>query len=724
MADLLKTTKNAGHYHLVYIRRLEEGYTSSEKPRKHRHSVIFTYKTDPMTGMEMTNPETGGSMPDNIVLAEAENHTHELEEIKDSNSVPDGKDDEKVVEVLRLYKRAKEFEGDAFEKAEECEKFYASDQWEKKTKAKLKAEERAALTINEIEAKLDILGGYQRRNRTQFQFLPVEGGDEIGANLATLVVKNVGNQNEFDHEENVFFDDLMIAGRAAWDVDVDYNDNIDGEITIKNRPWKKLRLGPHDDARLSDLEYLCNTDMFSEAKVKQLWPDKKKEVGLMFNADGEGDAEQDDTDRVPGKQYDTEPLRDIGAMLESRDIIDVEQKNIRVIECWRKVYRRVFTIVAEADDFVFEVPISDKAMANKAKTIKGLTAVPRNPFYMRVTTIAGSVLLSDDIPELAVQDFQTIVAYAKKRGADFWGKIRPALDPQREMNKRISQSMDILNRCVVYAIYYDDKTFDKLGDVKPFKENATKPGALIKVADTTRPPRREEGVKFPSEVAQMITISRETLREILSIGPAMQGLEQGTDSGIALIEKKKQGVIGNEFLFDNKSMAKRRLGKILLSMIQTHYSPQRIARIVMSQAARDASGDDGEMPTLPMPGQDGQPQQQDLSEFTMEEIVAFLEERDLTKYDVVAAEREWTPTVRRATFYEMSQMMNHGAPIPTELIFDLSDLPKKQKDKAIAMVQQAQQRTEQMENAKIKSETDKAMIAAQSRMQSVGNEAI
>jgi len=720
MPDLLKTTKDAGHYHLVYVRRLEEGYTSVEKPRKHRHDVVFRYKMDPMTGRELVDPKTGGTVPEEIVLAEAEGHTHRLEEIVDSNSVPRGKEEEKVAEVLRLWKTAKEFDGDAFEKAEECERFYASDQWEKGTKDKLKAEQRAALTINEIEAKLDILGGYQRRNRTQFQFLPVEGGDEIGANLATLVVKNVCNQNEFEHEENEFFDDLMIAGRGAWDVDIDYNENIEGDIVIKHRPWKKLRLGPHDDARLSDLEYLCNHDMYSEAKVKQMWPDKKSEVGLMFAAAGED--EQDDTPRSPGRQYDTEPLKDFGSMLESPDMIDLERKNIRVIECWRKMYRRVFTIVAEDDDFVFEEPIADKAMANKAKTIKGLQAVERNPFYMRVTTIAGAVLLSDDIPDLAVQDFQTVVAYAKKRGRDFWGKIRPALDPQREMNKRISQSIDILNRCVVYAIYYDDKTFDRANDVKTFKENATKPGALIRVADTTRPPKREEGVKFPNEVAQMIVISRETLREILSIGPAMQGLEQGQQSGIALVEKKKQGVIGNEFLFDNKSMAKRKLGKMLLSLIQAHYSPQRIARIVMSQAARDASSDRGEMPTLPTQGADGQQEQRDLTEFTMDEIVAFLETRDLTKYDVVAAEREWTPTIRRATFYEMAQMMQHGAPIPAELVLDLSDLPKKEKQKAIAMVQQAQAREQQMEDAKIKSETDKAMIAAESRMQSSGRE--
>lgn len=711
MPDLMKTSKHKKHYHLVYIRRLEEGYTSADKPRNHRHDVIFQYQTNPETGETAVDPETGGSSLEAIVLGEAEGHTHELEPIESTNVVPSGPEDEKVAEVLRLYKRSKDIEGDAFKKAEECEKFYASDQWEEKTKAKLKKEERAALTINEIEAKLDILGGYQRRNRTQFQFLPVEGGDEVGANLLTLVVKNICNQNEFEHSENVFFDDLLIAGRAAWDVDVDYNDNIDGEITIDHRPWGKLRLGPHEDGRLKDLEYMCLHDMFSVAKIKQMWPEKKAKIGMMFTPPGTDDTDRDDTTRVVGAQFDQPPFEDVGAILESRDMVDVEQKNIRVVECWRKVYRKVHTVVAQEDEYVFPEPLTDGAMATKAKTIQGLDVIPRTPFYMRVTTVAGPVLLSDDIPDLATQDFQTVVGYGKKRGNDWWGKIRPALDPQREMNKRISQSMDILNRAVVYAIYYDEKTFNKPTDKKAFLDNATKPGALIRVADSTKPPVREQGAKFPSEVAQMIIISRETLQNILSIGPAMQGLEGGDISGVALIEKKKQGVIGNEFLFDNMSMAKRKLGRLLVGLIQKHMSPERIARIVMSQATREAAGENGRAVTIPGP----EGGQQEIGKFTMGEIVTMLEERDLTKYDVVASERDWTPTVRRATFVEMAQMIQHGAPLPQELMIDLSELPKHLKEKAFDLIQKAQERTQALEEAKIKSETDKALIAAEGK---------
>lgn len=712
MPDLMRTSKHKKHYHLVYIRKLEEGYTSTDKPRNHRHDVVFNYETDPDTGEVLENPVTGGSKLKDIVLAEAEGHTHTIEEITSTNVVPSEDEEVKVAEVLRLYQRSREIEGDAFKMAEECERFYASDQWENDVKTKLKKEERAALTINEIESKLDILGGYQRRNRTQLQFLPVEGGDEVGANLLTLVVKNICNQNEFEYSENAFFDDLLIAGRAAWDVDIDYTDNIKGDITIDHRPWQKLRLGPHEDGRLKDLEYECLTDMFSAAKIGQMWSDKKNEIDMMFATPSEDTVDQDESTRVPGRQYDTLPLKDLSAMLESADMIDIERKNIRVIECWRKVYRKVYTVWSEQDDYVFPEPITDGAMAKKAETIEALVVTPRTPFYMRVTTVAGPVLLSDEIPDLALQDFQTVVGYAKKRGKDFWGKIRPALDPQREMNKRISQSMDILNRAVVYAIYYDEKTFDRPNDLKNFKANATKPGALLKVADVARPPKREEGTRFPVEVAQMIVISRETLQNILSIGPAMQGLDDGNISGVALIEKKKQGVIGNEFLFDNLAMAKRKLGRLLVAMIQKHMSKERIARIVMSQATREAAGENGQPATLP--GPDGE--QREIGKFRMEEIVEMLENRDLTKYDVVVSEREWTPTIRRATFVEMAQMMQHGVPLPPEIIFDLSDLPKKEKEKAIALLQKAQERTEAVEDAKINSETEKARISAQGKL--------
>jgi hypothetical protein len=303
----------------------------------------------------------------------------------------------------------------------------------------------------------------------------------------------------------------------------------------------------------------------------------------------------------------------------------------------------------------------------------------------------GTIKLNEEISDY--DEFQAIPVYAKKRKNKFWGKVRSLKDPQRENNKRTSQSMDILNKMDARGWFYDSETFQDPREEQNFIKNSSKPGFTIKVKDSNRLPIKSEGTSFPSELVNMGEYSSNKMKQISNIGNAMtEGLVRN-QSGVSLIEQKKNNLTGNEFLFDNLSLAKRMLGRLLLKMIQKVYDVDRVLRIVNDMRAKGEASD----ATM---------------KYSKQEIEQILRTVDLTKYDVVVSESANSPTRRYANFIMFMEAAGRGMQVPPQLLYELSDLPKKEKDMAIQLINQQQQAAAGTEQAKNQTEIIKTQIAA------------
>jgi hypothetical protein len=323
---------------------------------------------------------------------------------------------------------------------------------------------------------------------------------------------------------------------------------------------------------------------------------------------------------------------------------------------------------------------------------------------MRVTKTAGEVLLEDNYPSLAMQDFHIVPFYAKKRGDMFWGKVHSVKDPQREINKRHSQLTDIMNRQAAYGWFYDDTTFPTPAEVTNFKNNSSTPGFTQRVNSVKALPEKIEGAKVPTEIINLLQIESQSLREVLNINLEMEGAASNAQSGIAILERKKQGLVGNEFLFDNFSIAKVKIGRLLVAMIQKFYSPERIMKIILNES----------MKTPVQIG--GVPAEQ----IDMMEIKKLLEKTDLTKQDVIVSESGWSPTTRIANFTMWAELAGKGAPVPMPFLIELSDLPEK--DKMLEMFAQEAQKQQQTEDNKNQVEVIKTKIAADAKTQGKVNQ--
>lgn len=720
MKKLQKTDRVNGHYHIAYLND-EDGYGVTTESAGHQHRIIYDPprearepteaippQIDPMTGMPAINPETG--MPDEgtpadpgdpgkptgtwIVEPAEDGHTHELVEYVVKQKKKKETDEEIINECLSLYKAGAELISDSKKKGYESERFYKGEQWDDKDKRHLESLSRACLTINEVGKNIDELCGYQMEERTDLRYLPQEGGDQVVADLLNILSKRLLDSCYYGREESKWFKDQAVVGFGSLLVYMDFKEDIRGEIKVERFPWDCVVYGPHEKEDLSDCEYEIRSKMHSKATLKMLYPKKAAKIEKSF--DGFFEKEIGGKGKIAGENTDYHfavKIEDYPQTLDGNtQLVDIAKKEFRLVQCTRKIYEPVSVVVSEDENFFFTAFGWEDKDIEAIQTIPSFSVITQTKTRFRVTKFCGNVVLSDENPaDLPVQDFFTVPVYAYRQRQEFWGKVEVAKDPQREINKRRSQTIDMMNRMSASFWFYDEDTFPD-GEAERFRKNSSKPGAMFKVNSLTNKPVKEDGAAYPTALVEIMKMDQDNLQRLMNIMVLQGG---ANESGTMFLEKKKQRLTGNEFLFDNMAFAKQRLGKLLISLIQRYYDAERIYSIVNTQYKKQA---------FQLAGQD-------FKEFTKEQIVDLLENSDLTKNDVIVTESSFSPSTRLGVATVLFELMKNGAPIPPALPLEFIDIPDGIRSRITnTMAEQASQTAETAQNTS-NTEIVKTLIA-------------
>lgn len=659
---LIKSSKggdtNQQHDHFAYINEATgQGVTSFDFG--HSHQVVLRQAGNPTEGAVTGTPPVAPSAPVWLFYPGPDGHTHEVEELQLELKMPKQTDDEIVHEAVTRFAAWKEGEKESYDAACEAEKFYQGDQWDDKTKASLLANDRACLVLNHTQKNVDELGGHHREMRQDLTYLPQEDGDQKVCDIANIVAKRVLNKGFFHREQSKVFEDVSVTGRGNYQIFADYSRDLRGEIKITRFPWNEVFYAPHEMEDLSDCEGLVKTKMYSKAALGQLYPDKEKDLDRGFSVDGFKieDALIDN----PKDQY--EVGREIPMVVGDTEMVDVRNKEIRVIEVWTRIYIKTFVVVKVEDAFYFNAFGLSEKDAKRVATIQGLRVVPRTLPRIRITKCTSWLLLSDENPaEVPGDTFDMVPVYAHKRGNRYWGKVETVIDPQKEINKRASQFIDIGNKMVAYGWFYSEETFADKKEEKKFLRNSSKPGFTAKVTSTNNLPVQVEGTKFPSELVQMFEFGNRQLAELMNITVQPGG---ANTSGEAILQQQKAKLTGNEYLFDNSSFGTILLGRLLLYYIQAVYTPDRIFRLLETRDQKEPV----------MLGQ------QPLADFTEEDVAYLLSENELVTCDVEVSEVATSPTMKLATYMMMKELSANGTQVSSDVMIQLLPIPDATKAK-------------------------------------------
>lgn len=708
----LKVTDKApdGHYHIVYVDSgtgvgaLSAPIKSGKAiPQDHAnpHQLIYdpprepveptpAMIVDPMSGQQQPAPEDpqeqqllqsqgyqiipanpgdpGKEVGEWIIGPggdeQSDMHQHEIQEYRPQKKEEEKEEDHKIIaECMELWKEALAITRDCRKKGKESEDFYKGKQWDDETERWLTSLDRAALVINEVAPNIDMLIGYQMEQRTDFRFLPRgEGGDQRVADMLNITVKQICDSCSYPREETKVFKDACVPGMGVFNVYMDFVEEIRGNLKIERFPWYDCVYGPHEKEDLSDCEYEVRSRMYSMAWLEMFFGKKAKEIRESFKLySGQYPDPGKENKGISGTNTDynyAEKIDDLNFTVDGTvPLIDIQKKQFRLVQVTRKIYKEITVIFNHEENFFFTAyDWKDEDIA-AASTLPGFQVISQMKPRMRVTKFCGSVVLSDENPaKLPLHDFYTVPVYAYRQDGEYWGKVEIAKDPQREINKRRSQIMDTMNRMGASIYYTEADTFTEPGEEERFRKNRSKPGSTFRVSDITRKPVLEEGAQLPSGVVQIMQMDQENLQRLMNVYAEQQG---ANESGMMLLEKKKSKLTGNQFIFDNLSFAKQKLGKIIVALVQKYYDAERLERLLSAKYSK-SKFKIGE---------------EDYGSFSKQEIVDMLECSDLTEYDVVITESSFAPSTRLAIAQMLFEAIQKGMAIPPELPLRFIDMP-------------------------------------------------
>lgn len=249
-----------------------------------------------------------------------------------------------------------------------------------------------------------------------------------------------------------------------------------------------------------------------------------------------------------------------------------------------------------------------------------------------------------------------------------------------------------MNRLGASVYYIEPETFTDNNEKERFKKNRSKPGSIFDVNDVNRKPVLEEGAKFPDALVEIMQLDQQNLQRLMNVVVEQAG---ANESGTMFLEKKKGRLTGNQFLFDNLSFAKQKLGKIIIALVQRYYTPERMQRLLNAQYSKQKFQVGG----------------QDYSEFSKEEIIEMLESADLLEYDVIVTESSFSASTRLGVAKVLFELIQQGAQIPPELPLEFVDMPSETRTRISEQLQAQSQQSAQAQMDTSNAEITKTLIA-------------
>jgi hypothetical protein len=533
---------------------------------------------------------------------------------------------------------------------------------------RLRAANRAHVTLNHIQPIVDVLTGFERQNRFDLKASP-QGTEDAGkAELLTWILKHEQERTDAHAVCSQVFEDGIIQGMSAVDVAVDWTrDPLNGEIDLEVlQPGEDVIWDPHwQRFDLSDARYVLRFKRGFVDDIVAQYPEHeaaiRDAIGALSLAAPEG-----------GRLHERDPRDGYGGVRDHRDyeiasmLYEARTNQVLVIEAWYTEYDDRWLVADRQAGTITEAANGASARATAAADPARLTAVRRQRRVVRMAVVLPAtyqVLERDAEPYPNDNDAYPIVVYvAKRKHDDIYGIVRNLKDAQRIENKRESHAQDIVAR---------------LANLRPVVESAAleNPAALRDPWSSEpiylRPGRQPPGFLTPP-VGELVRVllaladrGRLAVREVSGINTDLLGLKSDDASGIAIARRQAQGQVISTVYFDNYRRFRRLLGKRLSRRIQQVYTGQRTLRLVSPEA--------DEITLLVNPVDETAVRGQNYR--VLRDLAAL-------DYDIVISEAPSTPSMRATSLLallEILRVVPALAPALLDVIVELAEIPDRRR---------------------------------------------
>lgn len=537
------------------------------------------------------------------------------------------------------------------EQAARCEGMYlgGGEQWREEDKRVLEGEGRPYYEFNQIMPAINTALGYQISNRMDITLRPRgEKGDPEVATVLSKVIKQVSDSNQLHWVETQVFGDGLIEQRGYFDVRLNFDKNIKGDIVLGFADPRDVI--PDPDAKS------YNPDDWGDVT----WPRwmTNEEIGQVYGkkaAKKVKDDEQQSPDfgdldgETPRNKFGWSGLQD--AYFTGVDGI----KRYRVIDRQRWVYEMTQCLVFPlTGDVLVEESMSPESVQDALN--KGAVRARRMKKRIKWVVSTWCSVLHDEYSPY--EHFTLVPYFAYFRRGKTRGMVDNGIGPQEVVNKAVSQFVHILNSSANGGWMVEENSLTNM-DTEDLEDDGARTGLVVEYAKGAKKPERIQPNTVPTGVDRLIDRATLALKET-TVPDAMRGNQGSEVSGIAIQSKQHASQQQLAVPLDNLAFTRGLLAKRILKLIQRYYDSYRVFRITE---------------TDPITGKDVE-KTLEINKFDPE-TGAYLYDVTVGDYDVVIGEQPMQVTFENSQFQQCIEMREKGIAIPDRVVLRYSNLADK-----------------------------------------------
>jgi hypothetical protein len=506
------------------------------------------------------------------------------------------------------------------------------EQWPDNVKKQREREQRPCLTINRLPSFIRQVVNDARQNKPSIKCHPADDEADVEtAEIMNGLIRNIEYTSNADVAYDTAIENSVTCGVGYWRVKLDYahDDSFDMDLCIDRIANVFSVYGdPHSVAAdSSDWNSAFVTEMIKKTAVEKKYKGAKavdwQGMGYTTLKQPWSEGEQ----IMLAEYWTREEVSRLIVALNDGSIIDADRY---------KAAKDVFDVMG----LQVTGERTTKSWKVRQYLMTGAEVLEKNDWagkYIPIIPVYG-----DEINVEGKRYFRSL--------------IRDAKDPQRMFNYWRTTSTEMV-ALAPKAPFIGPKGAFK-SDLDKWNTANTQSHAFIEY-DGQQPPQRQGYAGPPAGAIQEALNAADDLKAIMGIYDASLGARGNETSGRAILARQHQGNTSTFHFIDNLARAIRHTGRILIDLIPTVYTGDRIIRVL---------GPEGDDPkTVPL----GKPTQ------TKEGIEKIY---DLTvgKYDLVVETGPSFSTKREEAATQMTELIRvypQAAPLIGDLLAKNLDWP-------------------------------------------------
>ena len=545
------------------------------------------------------------------------------------------------------------------ERAIKCEDFYFNEQWQQKDLEKLAKTGRPALTINQILPLVNVVLGEQSSRRAEVKFKPTRDASHDDATVMNKVYGWITDANMYDWVESQVFADGVIMERGFFDIRVNFDENLMGNISITSDDPCDVIPGigareydPDTWPEVWSYRWMSLDDIELEYGV-----DKRKALENLADSNaylGTDSMRFETRKRTSFTEEEEMNQRWFtGIIPTGRGPL----KEVRVIERQvKRLHWQFYFVDPMTGDKKAVPPTWDEQKMVSVAQRTGVFLHKQRAQKIRWTVSADSVLLHDDWSPYRTSTKVPFFPFFR-RGRSM-GVVTPLVSPQEMFNKVSSQVLHVVNSTANSGWIFEQGSLANMTS-KQLEERGAETGLVLEVKKNVKlMPTKIQANQIPTGLERVSNNAYMNMKLISGINEGLLGTDSAEVSGVVLDSKERRGQVALQTPRDNLARTRHYVVRKVLELIQQFITEQRILTITNER---------------PRPGQEP------TEELVINAVTAGEIMNDVTRgsYTWVIASQPARDNFGDSQFGEALAMRSEGVLIPDDRIVEYSNLERK-----------------------------------------------